>query len=98
VWRPILKVTRRKRMRHFARWACLTPTTTVLDVGGTGGVWDLVPVMPDVTLLNLTPSATSLRQIVADGMRMPFADDAFDVVFSNSVIEHVPDHAALPAS
>jgi SAM-dependent methyltransferase len=95
VWRPILKVTRRKRMRHFARWAGLTPTTTVLDIGGTGGVWDCVPVMPDVTLLNLTASATSLRQIVADGMRLPFADDAFDVVFSNSVIEHVPDHAAF---
>lgn len=38
VWRPILRITRRKRMRHFAQWADLTPFTTVLDVGGTPGI------------------------------------------------------------
>jgi len=95
MWPPILRITRRKRMRHFAQWADLTPVTTVLDVGGTPGVWELVPVMPDVTLLNLEPSDSTLRQVVADGTRLPFADNAFDVVFSNSVIEHVPDHAAF---
>jgi hypothetical protein len=35
VWRPILRITRRKRMRLFAQWTDLTPVTTVLDVGGT---------------------------------------------------------------
>ena len=29
--------------------------------------------------------------VVADGQRLPFVDDAFDMVFSQSVIEHVPD-------
>ncbi len=92
VWRPILRITRRKRMRLFAQWTDLTPVTTMLDVGGTPGVWELVPVMPDVTLLNLEPSDSTLRQVVADGTRLlTYADNAFDVVFSNSVIEHVPD-------
>lgn len=95
VWRPILRITRRKRMRHFAQWADLTRVTTVLDVGGTASVWALVPVVPDVILLNLRPSDTTLRQVVANGTQLPFADNAFDVVFSNSVIEHVPNHAAF---
>jgi SAM-dependent methyltransferase len=82
-------------MRHFAQWADLTPVTTVLDVDGTPGVWELAPVLPDVTLLNLEPSDSTLRQVVADSTRLPFADNAFDVVFSNSVIEHVPDHVAF---
>ena len=33
--------------------------------------------------------------VVADGCHLPFADDAFDMAFSNSVIEHVPDHEAF---
>ena len=97
VWRPILRVTRRRRMRAFAAWAGLSATTTVLDVGGTPGVWDLVPVRPNVTLVNLRPSDTILSQVIADGARLPFHDGAFDFVFSNSVIEHVADHAAFAA-
>ncbi|HZK73331.1 MAG TPA: methyltransferase domain-containing protein [Clostridia bacterium] len=48
-----------------------------------------------MTLLNLGASDTALRQAVADGTRLPFADNAFHVVFSNSVIEHMSDHAAF---
>jgi len=95
VWRPILRITRRRRMRYFAEWAGITRSTTVLDVGGTPQVWDLLPVVPDVTLLNLAPGSTTMRQIVADATRLPFADGAFDIVFSNSVIEHVADHDAV---
>lgn len=82
-------------MSGFALWANLTPTTTVLDVGGSPGVWALVPVVPNVTLLNLQPSTGGLRQIVGDATRLPFADKSFDFVFSNSVIEHVSDHLAF---
>ncbi len=79
-------------MKAFSKWAKLTEATTVLDVGGTEDNWVFVPVMPRVSLLNVTPTQTSLPQIVGDGSHLPFIDNAFDIVFSNSVIEHVPNH------
>lgn len=33
----------------------------------------------------------SLPVVVGDMLRMPFADDAFDLVFSNSTVEHLDD-------
>jgi SAM-dependent methyltransferase len=95
IWRQVFRVTRKRRMKAFSKWAKLTEATTVLDVGGTEDVWAFVPVMPRVTLLNVTPSQTSLHQIVGDGSHLPFIDNAFDIVFSNSVIEHVPDHESF---
>ena len=79
-------------MKAFSKWARLTEATTVLDVGGTQDVWAFVPVMPRVSLLNVTPTQTSLPQIVGDWSHLPFIANAFDIVFSNSVIEHVPNH------
>ena len=32
--------------------------------------------------------------LVADGERLPFSDDSFDVVYSNGVLHHTPDTAA----
>lgn len=84
-------------MADFARWSQLTPETRVLDVGGTAINWSLLPVRPDLTLLNLSPTDSGHREVVADGTRLPFRDGAFDVVFSNSVIEHVADHEAFAA-
>src|SRR5262249_26932077 len=34
------------------------------------------------------PAVTAVR---ADGRNLPFADDAFDIGFSNAVVEHLPD-------
>jgi SAM-dependent methyltransferase len=51
----------------------------------------------EVTLLNLTPGWTrpGFRSVVGDACDMrQFPDQEFDVVFSNSVIEHVGDPAA----
>ena len=69
----------------------------VLDVGGLEGYWRQVKLTEhdslDITLLNLTavPCAMkNIRSVVGDGRDMCcFSDGEFDIVFSNSVIEHV---------
>jgi hypothetical protein len=80
-------------MLRFAREFALTPETRVLDVGGTPDCWRLLPVQPRLVFLN-TPRAKeevgeSAEWVAGDGRCLPFADRAFDIVFSNSVIEHV---------
>jgi hypothetical protein len=85
-------------MRRFARELQLTAQTRVLDVGGTPETWEMLPVRPRVTLLNTPRTKSELagaaRWVAGDGRALPFSDGAFDVVFSNSVIEHVGDSAA----
>lgn len=86
---------RRRRMERFARTFAITSETRVLDIGGTPDLWDLVPVRPRLVLLN-TPRARAdlagaAEWVAGDGRSLPFRDGAFDLVFSNSVIEHVGD-------
>ena len=84
---------RRRRMHRFAHEFGITATTSVLDIGGTPECWDLLEVRPRVTLLN-TPRAKddlggASSWVAGDGRALPFRDASFDIVFSNSVIEHV---------
>jgi hypothetical protein len=81
-------------MAEFYRLFGITSETKVLDVGGTIATWQLSGFRPKVTLLNLTASrfdGRDMRCVVGDGQRLPFKDGAFDVAFSNSVIEHLGD-------
>jgi len=82
-------------MARFVRELAITGETRVLDVGGAPETWDLIEVRPRVTLLN-TPRtrgelAAAESWVAGDGRALPFRDGSFDVVFSNSVIEHVGD-------
>lgn len=81
-------------MRRFAAELQITSQTRILDIGGTPEYWRLLPERPRVTLLN-TPRARAdvgdTAWVAGDGRSLPFRDAAFDVVFSNSVIEHVGD-------
>lgn len=69
----------------------------VLDIGGTQEFWTLMtggdPGDVRVTLLNIDHQPVTSAKFVSaagDARRMPeFSDKSFDVVFSNSVIEHV---------
>jgi ubiquinone/menaquinone biosynthesis C-methylase UbiE len=85
-------------MRRFARELEIDTHTRVLDVGGTPETWDMLAVRPRVTLLNTPRTKDELSAaswwVAADGRALPFRDGAFDVVFSNSVIEHVGDAAS----
>ena len=85
-------------MRRFAREFRLTSATRILDVGGAPETWELLAERPRVTLLNTPRTKKEMSRAAAwvagDGRALPFADGAFDIVFSNSVIEHVGDSAS----
>ncbi|MEB2782550.1 methyltransferase domain-containing protein [Algoriphagus sp. C2-6-M1] len=69
----------------------------VLDVGGASYFWDRssLPSLPniEIVLLNLSEQKTThpkIKSLVGNAMDMPeFGDNSFDLVFSNSVIEHL---------
>lgn len=85
---------RRRRLATFCREFAITPETRVLDVGGVRRHWKLAPVQPSLVVVNMDRADTD---IVADGCRLPFADNCFDVAYSNSVIEHAHDQKAFAA-
>ena len=92
--RPVLRHFRTKRMRLFRDRFRLTPQSRVLDVGGFLYNWSLLPERPRLTIVNLVAlgvEGPGVAWVVADGRRLPFKDRAFDIVYSNSVIEHVGD-------
>jgi ubiquinone/menaquinone biosynthesis C-methylase UbiE len=81
-------------MRQFADIFEITPALRVLDVGGTYFNWSLLRQQPRLVLLNLGAPRKSLRRgeieyVKGDGTYLPFRDGAFDIVYSNSVIEHL---------
>jgi hypothetical protein len=101
VWNPG-SAAARSRARRIELFLRLIPPTAerfqVLDIGGTSWSWRHLgvtfPPFCEVTLLNLEPEPEPLppgfRSVVGDARRMPeFGDGAFDLAFSNSVIEHV---------
>ena len=89
---------RRRRMQRFVREFPITEHTRILDIGGTPECWELIAEHPRVTLLNTPRAKDDLRGaaywVAGDGRALPFRDGAFDIVFSNSVIEHVGDAAS----
>ena len=86
---------RPERLRRFARAMGLNQEVTVLDVGGATFDWRLCETLlgfcPRVTILNTEypAAADALPWVVASGMELPFPSQSFDVVYSNSVIEHL---------
>ena len=91
---------RRQRIQFFRKLAESFPKpVSILDAGGTENFWVNMGFAgsPDfrITILNLEPAEThyeNLKSIAGDVRDMScFQNRRFDVVFSNSVIEHVGD-------
>ena len=92
---------RRHRLEYFEHlfFNCfdLGCTIRVLDVGGTSRFWQESKLLDfpsiQITLLNIEAEQTvpsSMRSVTGDATAMPeFVDREFDLVFSNSVIEHL---------
>ena len=88
---------RSRRMRLFEKTFRITPQTRILDVGGSPLIWQFASVRPRLTILNFSSALDrgfpGANLVAADGRILPFKDNAFDIVFSNSVIEHVGTRA-----
>jgi len=98
IYALLFKFWRQKRMAQFESIIRPSRDEVVLDVGGYLGTWTPRPQMPKrVDCLNLHAVAWDNTQhpehristIVGDGCALPQGDDSYDIVFSNSVIEHV---------
>jgi hypothetical protein len=95
VYGVLLRGFRRRRMRRFLALFAPGAETAILDVGGTPFNWSLVATPARVTLLNPAPPRPEaplppgLESVRGSGTALGYADASFDVVFSNSVIEHL---------
>lgn len=98
---------RRRRMEKFVATLKIKPGTRVLDLGGAPAIWEYVSPSLEITLLNLPgaisrdgslqgprPAHHTFHLVEGDACNVEqFGDRSFDLVFSNSVIEHVgPPH------
>lgn len=102
---PITGYFRRRRV-GLMRQACPAlfddQPRTVLDLGGSRHFWSNLPIdlsLKRVVIYNISHSETQAAdgslaaQIpikLYDGHRLPEADASFDIILSNSVLEHVP--------
>ena len=90
---------RSKRSRKLIETFPDLSNMTVLDLGGTPQFWSGFPVRPaHVTLVNLTPVASTADWITtmmcdACSPTESIRSSRFDLVVSNSVIEHVGGHS-----
>ncbi len=97
---PFSKMMRKRRMVLFVKLMKPTSGIRILDLGGQPGIWDCVEQPLNITCLNLPGVAITDHQshhqityVEGDACSMPyFQPGDFDLVFSNSVIEHVGDH------
>jgi hypothetical protein len=87
-------------MSLFTSIIDITDADFILDVGGNTVNWHLLEQRPRVILVNLEPEYfgpnsddQSFIRVIADARRLPFRSKSIDVLFSNSVIEHLNNRA-----
>ncbi len=93
----IIKPFIEKRMHKFMHSMKPNPDSPILDIGGTEYNWKLIHYDGSVTLLNILESNHKCDQftyVIGDATALNYADNDFEVAYSNSVIEHVGDYAS----
>ena len=94
---------RQQRMRKFLELVPRGRPVRILDLGGTAAYWRALPALygaqdVEITILNLDQDQGTDRNLTVrygDACATGLPDMAFDVVHSNSVIEHVGDWSRI---
>jgi 2-polyprenyl-3-methyl-5-hydroxy-6-metoxy-1,4-benzoquinol methylase len=88
---------REERYRLFLELCAVKPEEPILDVGaGEGSALERFNTTNPITAVDLQVEGTGWLEAenvtveVADGTKLPYGDRSFPIIFSNSVIEHVP--------
>jgi len=89
---------RQRRYQLFLDLCHVRPEEKILDVGAGGGnALERFNTTNPIVAVDLAPKANgsyleapNVTVAVADGTALPYGDGEFPVIFSNSVIEHVP--------
>jgi hypothetical protein len=98
VYRWIFRFWRERRFGRFLKLIQPRRTDALVDVGGYPPDWtSRGPIVGSVDCVNVDPvdwrteSAPGfrVRALLADGRALPFPGRSYDIVYSNSVIEHV---------
>jgi Methyltransferase domain len=98
IYNQVFKIWRRRRFELFLRLMKPKFTDVLLDVGGSPWFWTgHSPCVKEIDVLNIyeftfkpqDSGGHSIRTVVGDGCHLSMTDNTYDIVFSNSVIEHV---------
>lgn len=101
ILKPFSARTRRKRMENFCRIMKIDEDVRIIDLGGQPEIWDAVDAKINIVILNLPGIAEmnhsshhNIKYVEGDACNVVGMENrSFDIVFSNSVIEHVGDAA-----
>ena len=82
---------RQRRFSEFIRVIDPAPHEQILDLGGAEGAWRGAGLEQQVTILNIDDKVIEppFRYIKGDACATQLEDQSYDIVFSNSVIEHL---------
>jgi ubiquinone/menaquinone biosynthesis C-methylase UbiE len=84
-------------MEQFVKLMRPEKGVRILDVGGYAGTWNDSTLDARVTLLNLPDYAgrpdqpEKFEYVHGDGRALEYPDQSWEIIFSNSVIEHIGD-------
>jgi SAM-dependent methyltransferase len=110
LFRELHRKSREKRHRLFLELMRPAAKSTILNVGATGRNTGLAEQLEHwygplerITggglffqeTLDYRASFPGVRPVVFDGCALPFADQSFDIVYSNAVLEHLPDRNSV---
>lgn len=105
LYAKVSPIFRNRRFRRFIENARPERTDRLLDVGGYPGTWTAhEPCVGAIDILNVhaiedraSPEEVEtygITPVIGDGCALTYDDDSYDLVFSNSVIEHVGEWEA----